>query len=187
MEHRKIYRGNRIAKKNANNTGIKVNQVPKKEPVAQARKTLNFRFIFSEIDKPFFIIVLVLLVFGITMMFSASFATSIYEYGDGYYYLKRQLGFGIVGIIAMFVISTVDYHFFQNTKVAYLAFLSTAALSLFTAFFGQSTADANRWLIIGPIRLQPSELLKIAYIIIFAYSGKCPEIQAVALFYYALC
>ena len=169
MEHRKIYRGNRIAKKNANNTGIKVNQVPKKEPVAQARKTLNFRFIFSEIDKPFFIIVLVLLVFGITMMFSASFATSIYEYGDGYYYLKRQLGFGIVGIIAMFVISTVDYHFFQNTKVAYLAFLSTAALSLFTAFFGQSTADANRWLIIGPIRLQPSELLKIAYIIIFAY------------------
>ena len=63
------------------------------QPVAQARKSLNFRFILSEIDKPFLVLVLVLLVFGITMMFSASYATSIYEQGDGYYYLKKTGAF----------------------------------------------------------------------------------------------
>ena len=138
------------------------------QPVAQARKSLNFRFILSEIDKPFLILVLVLLVFGITMMFSASYATSIYEQGDGYYYLKRQALFGGVGVIAMLIISTLDYHFFQNTKVAYTSFFVTFGITLYTAFFGTSTADANRWLVIGPIQFQPSELLKITFIIIFA-------------------
>ena len=139
------------------------------QPVAQARKSLNFRFILSEIDKPFLILVLVLLVFGITMMFSASYATSIYEQGDGYYYLKRQALFGGVGVIAMLIISTLDYHFFQNTKVAYTSFFVTFGITLYTAFFGTSTADANRWLVIGPIQFQPSEMLKITFIIIFAY------------------
>lgn len=150
-------------------SGIKVNGRSRKQPVAQARKTLNFRFILSEIDKPFFILILVLLVFGITMMFSASFATGIYKFDNGYYYLKRQLVFAVVGIIAMMIISVFDYHNFQNTKVAYISFLAVGFLTLFTAFFGKSTADANRWLVIGPLRLQPSELLKIAFIIIFAY------------------
>ena len=160
-----------MAKKrtDGHNPSIVVKGLSGNKPVAQARKSLNFRFIFSEIDKPFFILMLVLLVFGITMMFSASFASSIYEHGDGYFYLKKQLIFAIVGVIAMLIISTIDYHFLQNTKVAYLSFLGTLALTLFTALFGVSTADASRWIIIGPIRLQPSEILKITYIIIFAY------------------
>ena len=72
-------------------------------------------------------------------------------------------------MIAMLIISTLDYHFFQNTKVAYTSFFVTFGITLYTAFFGTSTADANRWLVIGPIQFQPSELLKITFIIIFAY------------------
>ena len=79
---------------NDNAGSIKVNSRKKgKQPVAQARKTLNFKFIFSEIDKPFFMLVFVLLIFGITMMYSASFADSMYEYGAGIYYLKKQVVF----------------------------------------------------------------------------------------------
>ena len=60
------------------------------QPIAQARKRINFRFIKSEIDKPFFILVLVLLVFGIVMMFSASYAWGLSEYNDGYHYVKNR-------------------------------------------------------------------------------------------------
>lgn len=157
-----------MSREHSGNIRVK-SRMPRVQPVAQARKSWNFRFILSEIDRPFLILVLVLLVFGITMMFSASYATSIYEIGDGYYYLKRQAMFGTVGVVIMLLISTLDYHFFQNTKVAYISFIVTFGITLYTAFFGTSTADANRWLNLGPIQFQPSELLKITFIIIFAY------------------
>ena len=155
---------------NFNANSIKVNDPRKaKKPVAQARKTLNFKFIISEIDKPFFMLAMVLLIFGITMMFSASFADSMYEYGTGFYYLKKQMMFAALGIVVMIFLSMLDYHFLQNTKVAYLSFIIFWLLSLFTAFYGKSTADASRWIVIGGIRLQPSEFLKITFIIVFAY------------------
>ncbi len=140
-----------------------------KQPVAQERKKFNFRFIRTQIDKPFFILLLVLLAFGMIMMFSASYASAINKYGDGYYYLKKQLQAAGLGLVAMFALSFLDYHFFQNTKVAFLAFALTWVLSMYTAFFGVSTADAKRWIYIGRLQLQPSELLKVAFIIIFAY------------------
>ncbi|WP_124101171.1 FtsW/RodA/SpoVE family cell cycle protein [Ruminococcus sp. Marseille-P6503] len=139
------------------------------QPVAQARKKINFRFIRSEIDKPFFILVLVLLVFGIIMMFSASYAWGLSEHNDGYHYVKKQIFAGVLGLAAMFAVSFLDYHFFQNTKVAYIIFSATWLLTLYTAFFGVETADARRWIYIGPLQLQPSELLKVGFIIIFAY------------------
>lgn len=139
------------------------------QPIAQARKRINFRFIKSEIDKPFFILVLVLLVFGIVMMFSASYAWGLSEYNDGYHYVKKQIFAGVLGLVAMFAMSFLDYHFFQNTKMAYIIFSVTWLLTLYTAFFGVETADARRWIYIGSLQLQPSELLKIGFIIIFAY------------------
>ena len=69
----------------------------------------------------------------------------------------------------MFAMSFLDYHFFQNTKMAYIIFSVTWLLTLYTAFFGVETADARRWIYIGSLQLQPSELLKIGFIIIFAY------------------
>lgn len=139
------------------------------QPVAQARKKINFRFIRSEIDRPFFILVLVLLAFGILMMFSASYAWGLSESGDGYQYVRKQIQAAVLGLIAMFAMSYLDYHFFQNTKVAYLIFVATWVLTFVTSFIGKSTAGATRWIDIGPVQIQPSELLKVGFIIIFAY------------------
>ena len=69
------------------------------------RKTFNFRFVLAEIDKTFFAIIVILLVFGLIMMFSASYATALNQEGDGYYYLKRQLFCAGLGIAGMFVAS----------------------------------------------------------------------------------
>lgn len=142
-----------------------------KNSVAQARKKLNFKFIFSAIDKPFLLLVLVLLIFGIIMMFSASFAWGINKENNGFFYVKKQLISAGLGLAAMVIVSFVDYHFYQNTKVVFIIFVITYLITLYTAFFGteQEGTGARRWLYIGPLNLQPSELLKVAFILIFAY------------------
>lgn len=139
------------------------------EQAGRKRKNLNFRFVLAEIDKTFFLIVVILLVFGLIMMFSASYAAAINEFGDGYHYLKRQLLCAGLGLVAMFIASFLDYNFFFNTKVAYIFFTGSLALCAYTALFGQETAGARRWITIAGIQFQPSELLKIAFIVIFAY------------------
>jgi cell division protein FtsW len=133
------------------------------------RKTLNFRFILAEVDKTFFLIVTILLVFGLIMMFSASYAASQNQYDSGYYYFKRQLMCAGIGIVAMFLASYLDYNFFFNTKVAYIFFTGALLLCFYTAFFGQETAGARRWVTVFGVQFQPSEILKIAFIVIFSY------------------
>ena len=144
------------------------NHLPRlrRQPVAQARKKLNFKFI----DKPFLILVLVLLGFGVLMMFSASYAWGLNDMGDGYYYAKKQLTFAGIGLAVMFGVSMLDYHFFQNTLICYVFYIIMFLLSLYTALFSDwSTAGANRWINLGFMQFQPSEMLKVAFIIIFAY------------------
>ncbi len=133
------------------------------------RKTFNFRIVLAEIDKTFFAIVIILLVFGLIMMFSASYATALNEEGDGYFYLKRQLLCAGIGMAGMFLASYLDYNFFFNTKVAYLFFIGSLALCGITAVIGDETAGARRWITLFGIQFQPSEMLKIAFIFIFAF------------------
>ena len=128
-----------------NQKKIKTKILPPYQPVAQARKKLNFRFVKDKIDRPFLIIVLVLLVFGFVMMFSASYAWGLYDADDGYYYIKRQLFSGVLGLIGMFLVSYLDYHFYQNTKIAFLLFAGALALNFITAFVGDEVAGARRW------------------------------------------
>ncbi|MBQ7980400.1 MAG: cell division protein FtsW [Oscillospiraceae bacterium] len=144
---------------------------PKKKGAAEARKTLNFRIIGTPQDKPFFFIVIILLVFGTFMMFSASYIWGLTEFNNGYYFLQRQLVALFGGLAAMIAVSFLDYHFFQNTRIAYLAFIVVFGLTLVTSFIGTSVAGARRWIVIGPINFQPSELLKVAFIILMAYLG----------------
>lgn len=63
-----------------------------RQPVAQARKKLNFNFksINKGVDMPFLLLILMLLGFGVLMMFSASYAWGINDMGDGYYYAKNS-------------------------------------------------------------------------------------------------
>lgn len=139
------------------------------QPVAQARKKLNFRFVKDKIDRPFLIIVLVLLVFGFIMMFSASYAWGLYDADDGYYYIKRQLFSGIIGLVGMFFVSYLDYHFYQNTKIAFIFFGGSLLLNFVTAAVGDEVAGARRWITIAGFQFQPSEILKVAVIVIFSY------------------
>ena len=151
--------------------GLTMNNRLLKQPVAQARKKLNFNFrsVSLGMDIPFLILILVLLGFGVLMMFSASYAWGLNDMGDGYYYAKKQLMFAGLGLVIMFIASMLDYHFFQNTAVCYLFFGIMYLLCMYAALFGSATADARRWIDLKFVQFQPSELLKVAFIVIFAY------------------
>ncbi len=146
--------------------------IEKSSPQAGSKRSkLNLRFILSEIDLTFFGLVVLLVVFGLLMMFSASFAASMQEYGDSYHVIKRQLLCAIIGLIAMFFASYLDYNFFFNTKIAYILFGLSLVLCIYTAIWGIDVAGAKRWIEIPKVGVtfQPSEMMKITFIIIFAY------------------
>ncbi|MEG0804671.1 MAG: FtsW/RodA/SpoVE family cell cycle protein, partial [Pygmaiobacter sp.] len=75
----------------------------------------------GSVDLPFLILVLTLLIFGLVMLFSASYATAYYRFGNSYKFIKNQTFFAIVGVIAMAVASRVDYHIFHKLALPLMA------------------------------------------------------------------
>ncbi len=145
--------------------------------VAKTRKQrLNLRFPFvqkgtryGEVDVPFFLTVLALLVMGIIMMFSASYAWAIAEGLGGDYYAKRQIIMGFAGLVLMFVLSIVDYRIFRTPIIAIGSYVVPVILLIIVLIVGKSVNGAQRWLEIGSFSFQPSELMKIGLVIFFAY------------------
>ena len=124
------------------------------------------------IEKPFdFILcitVFLLLALGIIMVLSASAPSALSSYSDSYYYVKRQLIFAILGIFLMFVISRIDYRIYKKFyKAAYWGSLIVLAMVVLPVI-GSGAKGATRWLDLGFLRFQPSEIAKIGLIIFYA-------------------
>ncbi|MDE5556384.1 MAG: FtsW/RodA/SpoVE family cell cycle protein [Ruminococcus sp.] len=137
----------------------------------------------SDISLSFFAYVMILLVVGLVMMSSASYAWAYSEHdGDGLYYAKNQLKNAVIGFCAMIFFMKMDYHNFKNIQlktflqklnIANLLYFIGIVLLILVLAIGNDeggSMGAKRWLDIGPINLQPSEVAKLAIIIFFAYS-----------------
>lgn len=135
-------------------------------PRARAKRTVWVR---SGFDYPLFTIVLILLAFGLIMMFSASYATAFKETGDSMFYLKKQGLFAVFGLAAMILVSNVDYHLFSSKLIVFILGGASFALMVLVKIMGTTENGAERWLRIGEISFQPSEVLKFAVIVVFAY------------------
>lgn len=127
------------------------------------------------LDMPLFIFIMVLLAIGLVMLFSASYADSYYRENNSYYYIVRQGGFAAFGVVAMLLISTFDYHNFHKLTLPIAAV--TVVMLLAVLLFGRvlhidsiapAEGEAVRWLNIGPVQFQPSEVAKFAIILMFA-------------------
>ena len=121
------------------------------------------------LDVPFCLIIVVLLAIGVTMMFSASYPVAYYEDGDSYYYLKRQSLFALGGVIIMLLVSYFDYHHFHRFSAVILGG-SYFALLLVLVMPGQE-GGVHRWINLGPIGIQASEISKFAIILFLAHWG----------------
>ncbi|MGB5985341.1 MAG: putative lipid II flippase FtsW [Desulfobacterales bacterium] len=123
--------------------------------------------------------VLILVGVGIVMVYSASSAVALKKIGTDYYYLKRQAIFTFSGIAVLMLCRHVPYRFYRPTAYILLggAVLLLAIIQL--TGLGVTVGGATRWLNLGGITFQPSELARMALIVYLAYSlsRKADQIQ----------
>lgn len=122
----------------------------------------------GKIDITFLAFVLILLTIGLVMLFSASYAYSLEYYGNSYKFISRQLFFGVIGVGLMLLVSRIDYHFWR--KFSWIFYFITIGLlgALLIMPPMVEGMDVRRWVVIGPINFQPSELAKFAIILLFS-------------------
>ena len=122
----------------------------------------------AKVDIPFLVILCILLLFGLTMLYSASSAQS--QYDTGYTvstrYLQKQAACALIGLGAMWVCSRLDAQFWL--KAAWPLYGISIALLLAVLLFGQSVNGARRWINIAGLQFQPSEIAKFTLILLFA-------------------
>ncbi len=114
--------------------------------------------------------VLGLLTMGIVMVFSASqYMAADSSINDGFYYLKKQCLWAFLGLIVLFFMLKIDYHFLE--KLAWPGLIiAIIFLVLVKVGAGVSSLGAERSIVLGSIHFQPSEMAKLALILFFAYN-----------------
>lgn len=119
-----------------------------------------------------------LVIFGLVMLASASSNLGKIKFGDTYYYLKHQIFYGLsLGLIGFFLANKIYYRHYEKISL-WLLIASIAALVLVFTPLGIHTKGAARWIAIGPLVFQPSEVLKITFIIyLAAWLGRKSERQ----------
>lgn len=122
----------------------------------------------GKIDITFLSIVLILLTIGLVMLFSSSYAYSYANYGDSYKFIIRQSAFAALGVVAMLIISKIDYHFWR--KFTWIVFFVTIAMLIFLLIVPPMVDGmaVKRWIVLGPVNFQPSEFAKFAIILLFS-------------------
>ena len=122
----------------------------------------------DRIDLPFFVILMVLLTVGLTMLYSASSAQSAYDtsYTSTTRYLQKQAVCAVIGLAAMAVMSRLPAEFWY--RMAWPLYGVSIVLLLMVLLFGQSVNGARRWINIAGLQFQPSEIAKFTLVLLFA-------------------
>ncbi len=120
-------------------------------------------------DTAFLIIILILLAYGVIMVFSASYPAALQKTGNSLHFISWHVLYVAVGIAAMLLISRIDYRLYR--RFAYIIFGIALILLILVAIpgVGRVLNNARRWIYIGPIGFQPSEIMKFAVIVLFSH------------------
>lgn len=117
-------------------------------------------------DIPFFAITIALVTIGLIMLFSASYPYALQKYGDSYHFIKRQALFAVAGVVVMLLVSKINYRLIK--PLVYPLVGVTILLLIIVLFYHTDVKDFKRWIPIGPIQLQPSDIAKFAIIVLLA-------------------
>ena len=123
------------------------------------------------IDLPFLMLVVLLTGIGVIMVFSASYATAYYSKSADYnptYYFVRQALFAVAGLAIMYVASKINYQTLRLLSVFVLGIAIILLVLVLFIGYGAETVGAQRWMQLGPISFQPSEIAKLGVILFFA-------------------
>ena len=123
----------------------------------------------GEVDRPFLLIVLLLVCIGSIAVFSSSYAHSAQRYGDSYALARPQLMYVLLGVTAMGAIAMFGPLVLAFLhKFAFFVYLVALAMNVAVRFVGENYNGATRWITILGIQFQPSEFLKFALVLICA-------------------
>lgn len=119
---------------------------------------------------------LVIVTFGILMVYSSSWYSALNDYGDKFYFMKKQIVGVAIGLVGLVIFSFIDYHKLQKFKYLSLI-LSVVMLALvFVPFLSFENYGAKRWIKILGVTIQPSEFAKLGYALFIAgYVAKNPS------------
>lgn len=171
--------------KQAQNDNKKVKKHSKKQARSQQVSTTSklktgvrnsFLYAKGGFDVTFFAAVLALMTIGLVMLFSASYPYAYQKYnGDSYYFFKRQLFFAVLGVIVMIVVSKINYKWIKIIEKP--LFAVTIFLLVLVLFYHVNLEDRSedfkRWIPLGPITLQPSDIAKFSLVLtLSAYIAK---------------
>jgi cell division protein FtsW len=120
------------------------------------------------VDKWLFGVVLLLVLFGLVMVFSASAVVAKAQYGTPYQFMIRQAGWAVMGMVALVLLMKVDYRHYNNRKVVFSA-VAVTMLLLVGVFAMQDSHNTHRWFRFGFMSFQPSELAKPTLVLFLAY------------------
>ncbi len=133
-------------------SGTRVSSLPRKQ---------------GQMDMILFALLIILMSFGLIMVFSASSINSFYEYNNSYHYLFSQGRWAIIGFVVMMFSSRWDYH--EVVKRSTALMWGTIVLLLLVLVIGNEVNGAKRWLGFGGMSIQPSEIAKIVLILFLSY------------------
>ena len=123
----------------------------------------------SYFDYNLLFLIIFLVCFGLVMLYSSSSYiaanSALYHY-DGAYYLKKQLRNIAIGAVGMIALTFIDYRVWKKFSV--LAYLGSLSLCVAVIFIGSDSHGSTRWIDLGPISFQPSEIAKIGIILFLA-------------------
>lgn len=140
--------------------------------------TIEQQLARGPIDLPFLALVMLLTAIGLIMVLSASYASAMYDLdpdvftgGDPLYYFSRQFRFAVIGLVAMFGVSKMNYQWFRWMSVFALGISIVLLILVFTPL-GRPAGNSNvrRWINLFGLRFQPSEFAKVGVIMYFSAS-----------------
>ncbi len=110
----------------------------------------------------------ILIVFGLTMLASASSNLGTSQFNNSYYYIEHQLIYGVtIGLLGFFIGYKLNYQFFKKFSFIFLIISIVFLMLVFTPL-GSVVNSTNRWLRFGPLSFQPAELMKLTYLLYLA-------------------
>lgn len=112
-----------------------------------------------------FILALSLALIGLMMILSSSVVISYERFNNNYFYVTQQIYWLILAVILFVIISNINYKFWQKNAFTFFVISIIFLLMIYIKGMGVHLSGAQRWLQIGPISIQPSEIVKLSFII----------------------
>nr|WP_036067233.1 FtsW/RodA/SpoVE family cell cycle protein [Listeria grandensis] len=133
-----------------------------------------FKKMLKSYDYPLLAVYIIVCLFGLIMVYSSSVFVAINKGWDPATFYNSQLKNWIISLVLLIFFAVFPYKIFQNNKMLMLIMFGSAGMLLLVLVFGDSANNAQSWLAFGPIRIQPSEFIKVSMIVYMAaiYSKK---------------